>query len=62
MNLSIEKMEQLYLHPLIKDKMEVLLEVSASVAPSDTIIRLRLMIPAAPKPCKARPASNILQD
>lgn len=47
---------------MINDRTEVLLEFSASVDPSDTMIRLKLTMPAAPKPCNARPASNMLQD
>jgi hypothetical protein len=62
MTATIVRGREIYLHPLINDSTDVLLEVSASVAPSDTMMRLKLMIPAAPSPCKARPASNMLHD
>jgi hypothetical protein len=51
-----------YLTPLIKDSTELFLEFSARVAPSDKMMRLRLIIPAAPKPWSARPRSNMPQD
>lgn len=39
-----------YLVPLTKERIELFLAFSASVAPSERMMRLKLMIPAAPRP------------
>jgi hypothetical protein len=59
--LKLEPFVQTYLTPLIKEKIVLFFELSAKLTPSERTIRVRFMMPAAPRPCSALPKSSIGQ-
>ena len=52
----------MYLIPLIREKTVLFLELAARLTPSERTIRVKFRIPAAPRPCRARPKSSMPQD
>jgi hypothetical protein len=48
-----------HLTPATNERTELFLEFSASVVPSERMMRLRLKMPAAPRPWIARPTSSM---
>lgn len=50
-----------HLIPLINEKTVLFFELSAKLMPSDRMIRVKFMMPAAPSPWIARPRRSIGQ-